>query len=105
MLQGRIKKLQRHFPLYLNNGLMKNGLIILGLICMKIVSIGNEYPQDQHLKKREPLALRLSDLLGAHTSRFNYASNLSSVVNVFVSSLSYRFLDVVQWFPHRDGYF
>ena len=51
MLQGHIKKLQRHFPLYLNNGLMKNGLILLRLICMKIVSIGNEYPQDQHLKE------------------------------------------------------
>lgn len=54
MLQGHIKKLQRHFPLYLNNELMKNGLIILGLISMKIVSIGNEYPQDQHLKEVGP---------------------------------------------------
>lgn len=51
MLQGHIKKLQRHFPLYLNNELMKNGLIIFGLISMKIVSVGNEYPQDQHLKE------------------------------------------------------
>ena len=34
--------------------LMKNGLIILGLISMKIVSIGNEYPQDQHLKEVGP---------------------------------------------------
>ena len=51
MLQGHIKKLQRYFPLYLNNGLMENGLIILELICMKIVSLGNEYPQGQHLKE------------------------------------------------------
>ena len=62
---------------------MKNdGLIILGLVFMKIVSIGNEYPpRPTSQSSRSPGFQAAEDVGYTQQERFNCVRSLSSIVN------------------------